>query len=475
MSLQLSRVRLIGIAMALVAFFSIGVQAEAIDANRYLDCARRFADTMLQYGTDRYGPRTSPMFVATLDPVTKSLPATLPPAPPGIRQDDRSYPGVNLYRDTMLIRSLYLLTRLTGAEVYRQGADAYLQDYVSRVPMQKPLYPGGEITGLLPWGEHMFWNVVTDHDQPWANYGRSKHELEHWTPLWAELYEFSPDLVGKAIDGLYKHHVVNKDRFLFNRHANIYTGQIREEPQAWIKHAGLYIYSFLFMYSKTNDSSYLDWARGLAGLYWNDRDPQTNRVYSVYKGEKGLPEGKRGSGLSLAYWIGKGIEFHKDEALYAQAIAYLDSFVQLGSISTAKWWDFAYGTDGGPAMDVQILISAFEATGNQRYLKAAQEAVAPLLITGPPSNDGIWAEAFGRTVSVFVKLYEHTLNPQYLDRARYFADMAIDSLFVDGLFLAMNGDTYRYYDNHMGVGDLVYALLQLAMAECAIPGIPNEY
>lgn len=153
---------------------------EAPTASRdYTAIVSRFAQTMREKGTDRYGQEHSPLFACALDLKTLSMPAEAPAIPPGprIREGDRCWAGCNPYLDTETIRAFYELSRRTADPKYREAAQRYLSHFLKRCP--------SPATGLLPWGEHNFWNPTTD-----------------------------------AVEGIYTHHVFDKATGLFNRHAS---------------------------------------------------------------------------------------------------------------------------------------------------------------------------------------------------------------------------------------------------------------
>ena len=73
---------------------------EASDADRYVAIVRRYADTMIERGRDRYGRVHTGMFMSVLDRSTLAPPAKLPKGPGGVRSGDRcDCFGSNLHHD----------------------------------------------------------------------------------------------------------------------------------------------------------------------------------------------------------------------------------------------------------------------------------------------------------------------------------------------------------------------------------------
>ena len=74
-------------------------------------------------------------------------------------------------------------------------------------------------------------------------------------------------------------------------------------------------------------------------------------------------------------------------------------------------------------------------------------------------RQGTYAGKYGRTISFFLHLYILTGERPYLEKARNFADEAIQKLNYKGLF--RGHPAKPYYEAMDGVGYLLYALLEL--------------
>jgi hypothetical protein len=127
-------------------------------------------------------------------PTTKPL-HNLPKAPDGVRTEDRTGPGgsnTNLQQD--LYRTMHHLSRLTGDPRYSAAAHAALVDFL-RITQNPD-------TGLLAWGEHLYWNCFDDCLGDSTGNGESIH-------TWSQAY-------GKTKDPYFDHAV----RVLATRHLN---------------------------------------------------------------------------------------------------------------------------------------------------------------------------------------------------------------------------------------------------------------
>ncbi|MEK7407958.1 MAG: hypothetical protein AAB225_23050, partial [Acidobacteriota bacterium] len=250
------------VAVALLA--ALGACAES----DYRAIVIKFADTLIERGRDAYGPRKTPVWMSVINTRDYSAPSEAKevPAPKGIRASDRAVGGSNLYHDVVTLKVFDALTRLTGERRYRRAVDEYLRFWLAEAQ--------GEQSGLLAWGEHLYYDAFRDR----VATERRWHELLGWTPPWERLWEMDARATERAIAGIYDWHFFDKTKWLFNRHAD-YLGKQLPDPaksQPWIKHSGLYAQAFAVAYRKTGNRRYLDWARGIGSLYWNARNPRTN-------------------------------------------------------------------------------------------------------------------------------------------------------------------------------------------------------
>lgn len=127
----------------------------ADDDSKYLAVVKRASDVILENGRDSYGEQKSGMILSVLDRSTGKPMRLLPKAPQGVRQGDRTGPGgsnANMQQD--LYRTMQHLSRLTGDARYADAVQVALADFL-RITQHPD-------TGLLAWGEHLYWNCVAD-------------------------------------------------------------------------------------------------------------------------------------------------------------------------------------------------------------------------------------------------------------------------------------------------------------------------
>jgi hypothetical protein len=167
--------------LMMAALLAIGAAAEPPPPppKSLLDVVRGCADTMIERGRDTYGPQKSGLLLSALDRTTLAPLASRPAAPGGIRREDRSgepwsaLTGANPHLDENLLRVLYALSQMTGEPKYARVADEELTWFLKNTLSPK--------TDLLPWGEHMSWEVM--EDKPISGGNDAFHEFARPSPV----------------------------------------------------------------------------------------------------------------------------------------------------------------------------------------------------------------------------------------------------------------------------------------------------
>lgn len=436
----------------------------------YLQYIRRSADTLLAHGLDVYGPRRTPLWAGVIDTRAMTVPEKDVPTLPGIRPSDRAVGGCNAYHDVVTWRVFDILSALTKRPVYANAVRDYLAFFLSHT--QNPQ------TGLLGWGEHLYYNFFSDEV---TAAHRKEHELLEWTPPWELLWPVNPEAVKREIAGIRYHYYADDPTTLFNRHA-LWDRPEHQKPggQPWIKHTGLYAYSFSFLYSKTHDPLWLKWARGASLLYWNHRNPATNLTLGCIGDPR--PESRYASSDMplLAYWLLKAWQANPQESeLRDHAVAFLKAYdhyfydpatktyrtaIDLAgkplSNQPASVWNVVYGSGG--LLPIGRVVAYFARVAKSpEFLDMARRITAIAAHQEPPPDAS--SEGIAIALELSLDLYDLTQQASYLDQARHYADLAIDRFWVSkgsgGLFVRKAGDPY--YESKAGAGDLLAGLLRL--------------
>jgi hypothetical protein len=194
---------------AIVLLACLGLHSGSVAAEKaeqpFFDVVRRYADTMLERGRDTYGPQQSGIFLSALDRTTLAPLASRPAAPSGIRREDRSgepwnkLVGANPHHDENFLRILYTLSEITGDAKYASAADNEISWFLKNTMSPE--------TALLPWGEHMSWDVIEDRPISGANEGI--HEFGRPWVLWDRCYALAPKESQRFALGLWAHQIAD--------------------------------------------------------------------------------------------------------------------------------------------------------------------------------------------------------------------------------------------------------------------------
>jgi len=439
------------------------------DYEKWLDLAKQCADRLLECAPDRYGSRHTPLWLSIVDPETCGM-IEEKPSNWQTYWDAEDYvmtaQGCNLYRDMPTLRAFKRLSELTGEGRYKQAVDRYLQFYLDELP--------SATTGLFPWGEHMSYNTLRD------KIVATRHEMEYNLPDWELLWEVNPEAVRREIEAIYRINIWDKENFLYDRHANYFTGEFDPAPVrgAYIKHSGLFAYSFLFLYSKTHDPRYLEWARGISNVYWSRRNPETGLVPGYISG---TPPSM--AQIALAYDLLEGSFLFPDEEIQRRALGMVDSFIHYGF--DREKGRFASGLNtatgkpvGNPAPSswgsysetalycrLYACLDAYKQTGTPGYLDILKRCLKEA--DDEPLPAKVVPDAVGGMLDLFVRTYRETGDRFYLRQARKLGEWTAENLIRNGLILEYSGGCV--YNNYRRPGQLLQAWLSLYEEEKAAP------
>jgi hypothetical protein len=462
----------------------------------YLSAAQQFLDTLIDKGVDRYGKKPSPVFCLSLDPETHA-----PPKPPAkidwnyarsfefLYRDFGYYwkshlHGSGLIYDQGTIRALYALSAAVGKAKYAKAADAYLNFFLENMVSQQ--------TGMFGWGEHIFYNVFLDYLIGGGFTVRGSrnflfaHELERWTTIYDVMWEKSPEKTQAEIEAIYEYKIIDYETFTNNRHSDYFSGRRTGDVLTFVKHSGLFAHAFAFLYSKTKEPKYLQWAQTMADLFWKNRSPQTNLVRSALERKEDPPA--PGEMALASLFLLRAYQWHPDPVFAERALAYVKAYNQ--HFRTDEPGKFRESVDGegkdlkpgqpaeyweAPIRQAKAAVLAYSLTKDSTALQLADTVMAHLtpdmsfktIIIRSLISDEV--EARSCALSTGIDLYEVTGEAKYLDKAKALADDAIARFFYRGLFVSHmqlypEGDKSvrtRVYDARSGAGWLALNLIRL--------------
>ncbi|MHC4740946.1 MAG: hypothetical protein ACYS8Z_03480 [Planctomycetota bacterium] len=446
---------------------------EGIPASPFIGVVYNYADAMLEHGRDTYGPRKSGLFLSALDRKTLSPLKARPPAPAGIREGDRPGPaagplvGANLHLDENLLRLLYFLRGLSGEDRYPQAADNALKWFLENT--QSPQ------TGLLPWGEHLCWNVMNDEIA--SGHREAVHEFARPWLLWPRCFELAPEASKRFALGLWNSQIADHKTGAFNRHADFHKSS-PVDGMDFARHAGFYIRTWAQSYAHTKEKTFLEAISVLLKRYEKKRHAVT-----------GLIEVKTGSSsanaaLSLSLGIDcdgaarrvpeplrtrlRRFALREDEVFCSlpHDLAGKKGFALNVDLATGKpggsfstLWDARYGGFTTAAVGM-MCVSRYQNTGEAGYRELIVDAADAYADSMPADGDDAWPMTFGHAISLELAAFGVTAEKKYHERAFELGKTAIEKFFGDSV-LPRASLRSNHYESITGADTLVLALAEL--------------
>ncbi len=247
-----------------------------------LHVVRQYADNVLMYGRDVYGPRQTPLLVDGLNIETRQ--------PFRWMHKSKEHVVSDVASQQVLFRVFDGLSRLTGDGKYHQVAVdvvRYAFDHFQHPP------------GLIDWGGHRAVDLITD--EPFG-YTPASHELKAHYPYYELMWEVDPNATRRFIEAFWNAHVIDWSNLDFNRHGYfdkkmgaLWRNEYRGGPVFFLG-AGLtfintgsdLIYAGGVLSRFTGQAEPRVWAERLANRYVETRDPNTGLggyQFSRIKGE----------------------------------------------------------------------------------------------------------------------------------------------------------------------------------------------
>ncbi len=161
-----------------------------------------------------------------------------------------------------------------------------------------------------------------------------------------------------------------------------------------------------------------------------------------------------------------------------------DAWMPTGYADTWPTTMFSYEF---PLAAAQAYVYGYEVTRDPELLEGARRWARHIRASLPPTvgrrwrkeiyaaapemetKGGAYADGYGRAISFFVHLHRATGDPADLQAAVALADEAVAKLYENGWFRGHAGKPY--YEATDGVGQLLYALMELAEAPRALPTV----
>ncbi|MEZ5945038.1 MAG: hypothetical protein R3C18_26935 [Planctomycetaceae bacterium] len=471
----------------IVSCFIIPLAAPSLTSGSespYLTVVRRTVDVILENGRDTYGDQHSEMIISVLDRRNGKPLQRLPQPSQGIRHSDRVGPGgsnANLQQD--LYRTMLHLSRLTGDARYEQAARAALQDFI-RITQHPD-------TGLLAWGEHLYWNCLEDR---LGDLDPNKtHEPKKKFVSFDLLYDLEPERTLKYARGLWDHQIADQATGNFSRHAK-YDRHDPRRDYDFAKEGGYFIDTWSRAYAVTQKDEFATATRVLTQRYLNRMSSlghisldSTNRpewfqtspsLYAVALAAECTNAAERMDAESAV--LLRQLASAQDKAFLSMPHRPDDSargFVSYADTESgqpkpvdakksdgfSRHWGLGYGVHS-TAMIALLCNTRQQQQGDsepgEEYRRLVVEAATLYLTEQPdPVTDDLWAGEYGTVIFTLLAAHRISHDSRYLDRAIALADDAIQVFWDKDKPLPRASSKTDYYDVVTGSDTLILALL----------------
>lgn len=443
--------------LALAVLLAASGSCPASAETNFLQVVCSYADAMLAHGRDTYGPQKSGLFLSALDRMTLK-PLDVRPAPPGgIRRGDRpgrawsAMNGANPQLDQNFLRVLYILTELTGDHRYAGAANQELKWFLENTMSPK--------TSLLPWGEHLSWDVI--YDWPISGGDEMMHEFARPWVLWDRCFAVAPEASTKFALGLWEHQIANHKTGGFDRHAPYFEhGPV--DGKDFARHAGFYIGTWCYAWKYTTNDVFLRAIETLLARFERKRvqkDGSLSATIGPLDCEIAAPMVPQPLAKRLREFAAK-----EDDLM----IPGLQKQIKGGTNAPPKW-ESGY-SEWTLASSAMFCLGRFEQTHRKEYRDLIIAFADAYRNSRPEEDVDAWPTTFGHVISAQVAAHRLTKKHEYLDEANRFAKLAVYLFWQDKPLPRASLKT-GHYETITGADSLALALLDV---HAATHGLTNR-
>ena len=475
---------------ALWAFGSIGRGAEldlkaifreGIPVSPFANVVYGYVNAMLEHGRDTYGPRKSGLFLSALDRKTLSPLKACPPAPAGVPSESRAGPrggplvGANPQMDQNLLRLLYFLTGLSGENRYAEAADDQLRWFLKNAQSPK--------TGLLPWGEHLSWNVMIDEVA--CGTQRPLHEFSRPWMLWERCFELAPEESRRFALALWDRHVVDQKTGALSSRADL--DGVSAQPAADCpRQAGFFLRTWAEAYAHTRDEAFLKAIGVVLGRYEGkqggaERLPGVNSdstnacdllslAIDCDGAARKVPEPLRTRLTQYAARIDEAFCLLPHDLKGKQGFTLcLDPAAAGPDVAYTSLWDAGRGRPTTAAVGM-MCVSRYENTGRVAYRTLIVAAADAYLDSLPGDQTDAWPLTSGQAISLELAAFRATAQEAYYARAFKLGETAVQGFFT-GSPLPRASLKSDHYESVTGADALALALAELHLSVLHITAV----
>lgn len=464
------------------------------DANGgYVRLMQNHFSRVIDKGTDQYGPDHSGLWLASIDIIKGGQPQQADPKVKRTYRQIHSPRGSNLYWDQPYVAAAHNLSRLTNDQRYRQAADRYVRDFLSRCVSVK--------NGLFLWGNHIYYDVFTDKT---VSFSGGYHEARPLPCAWEIFWTVDRAKTERAIYALGELHIRDQKTGLFDRHASVDATRPPAGGEAggypFLEAGGVIVESLAWLSAKTDHRDPMLCQRALAvarlsfshkgektGLLRNQCGPNKRWDYHAATTEVGLwancllrsadylqeKELADMAHQAVAAYLRYGYD-ERSGRFYGQlnvsdgmprkpqrqAGAGDETIYQPGEY--ADLWEALFPTHNYPMCLAEACLTLYQRNREDQFKQAVQRFARFIAISTPANGGkGAYADQYGRCIHFLLRAADVMGEPKYFEQAKGLAREAVSALYSSqaGMFRSHPGEDRC--DAVDGMGILFLALMKL--------------
>jgi uncharacterized protein YyaL (SSP411 family) len=351
--------------------------------------------------------------------------------------------GANPMLDQNLLRVFYALTEITGDQRYAKVADEELTWFFNNTMSPK--------TSLLPWGEHLSWDVILD--APISGGDEMMHEYARPWMLWDRCFALVPEPSRRFALGVWEHQIANHRTGGFDRHAPYFEhGPV--DGKDFARHGAFYIGTWCYAWKYTKDETFLRAIEAILARFERKRVQKDGSLAATLG-----PLDLEIAATMVPDPLAKRL---RDFAAKEDELVLLDLQKQIAGgtniyTPTKRQNGYSAGTLASSAM---FCLGRYEQTRHPA-LRDLIIKVADLYHDSQPDEDvDAWPQSFAHVISTQVAAHRLTGKPVYLKEAQRFAQMAVEIFWQDNPLPRASKQT-GHYEAITGGDSLALALLEV--------------
>lgn len=285
------------------------------------------------------------------------------------------------------------------------------------------------------------------------------HEFARPWVLWERSFALAPKECEKFALGIWENQIANHETGGFDRHAPYWEhGPV--DGKDFPRHAGFYIGTWCYAYKYTTNELYLKAIETLLARFERKRVQKDGSMAATI----GPLDTELAASMVLEPLSSRLRKFaaKEDELIIPEIERQIrggQSPTNGPQSATSPKWQAGYSAST-LASWAMFCLGRYEQTGAKQY-RDFIVAIADAYLDSRPDEDlDVWPMSFGHAISTEAAAYRFTKRKVYLDQARAFANMAIESFWQDNPLPRASLQT-GHYETITGADSLALALLEL--------------